>query len=358
LLLLFLLLLIAGGAWAWQRHQRQLALTQALAEGRAALGRHDSQAASRAFRRALQSDSRIPEAHTQLGRLALGQGDTEAAVVHFSAVVARKPGDADALCDLGIAHLEGGDWPEAIAAFQQATRIEPQSATALRGLGDAYRRSRRWAEAIATLEKAHRLHPEDARGIYMLGLALAQRDQTPDDSRRALELLHQARRMGAPEPQVQYAMGLAYLARGRFQEAIGALESSLHGQPGDDQTLFHLGEAYRRAGRVELARKTLAEYDARAQRRQQLRGLQERVAAQPESREHRRRLAEAFVETGEYRAALQHLAVLSNTGAEDAALYDLYARAWDGLGRKPLADQARALAAQSRGAAASPPSAK
>ena len=35
--LLFVLLLIAGGAWAWQRHQRGIALEQALTEGRAAL---------------------------------------------------------------------------------------------------------------------------------------------------------------------------------------------------------------------------------------------------------------------------------------------------------------------------------
>jgi tetratricopeptide (TPR) repeat protein len=275
-------------------------------------------------------------------------------------VVKRKPRSAEALCDLGIAHLEGGDWPEAIAAFQQAAREEPGSGMALRGLGEAYRRSQRLPEAVATLEKARRLQPEDARGVYLLGLALAQRDGGPDDSRRALNLLHQARRMGAPDAPVQYAMGLAYLAQGRLQPAIAALEAALHGRPDDDQVLFQLGEAYRRAGRLDLARKTLAEHDARAQRRQQLRGLQERVAAQPASREHRRRLAEASVETGDYRGALQHLAILSNAGPEDAALYDLYARAWDGLGLKVPADQARALAARSRGEASppTPPGAK
>jgi tetratricopeptide (TPR) repeat protein len=360
LYLLLALLIFAGGAWAWQRHQRRVALASALAEGRAALARHDHEAASRSFRRALRADSQLPEAHTQLGRLALGQGNTEAAVVHFSTVVKQKPRDAAALSDLGIAHLESGDWPEAIAAFQEATRVEPGSAMAVRGLGEAYRRSQRLPEAVATLEQAHRLQPEDARGIYLLGLALAERGRAPDDPRRALELLNQARRMGAPEAPVQYAMGRAYLAQGRSQKAIAALEAAFVGQPGDDQTLFHLGEAYRRAGRLERARETLALHDARAQRREQLRGLKERVAAQPASREHRRRLAEALIETGDYRAALQHLAIVSNAGAEDAALYDLYARAWDGLGREGLADQARALAAKSRGEASSrtPPGAK
>jgi tetratricopeptide (TPR) repeat protein len=353
LYLLLALLLIAGGAWAWQRQQRQAALASALAAGRAALSRHDSETASRAFRRVLRIDPRHSEARTRLGRLALEQGDTEAAVAHFSAVAKRKPRDVVALCDLGIAHVESGDWPEAIAAFQQATRVEPGSALALRGLGEAYRRSQRLTEAVATLEEAYRREPEDARGVYLLALATAQRGHAPDDPRRALDLLRKARRMGAPQAPVQYAMGLAYLAQGQSREAVAALEAALRGQPGDDQALFHLGQAYRRAGRLELARKTLAEHAAREGRRQRLRGLKERVAAQPDSREHRRRLAEACVETGDYQGALQHLAILSNAGAEDAALYDLYARAWDGLGLKVPADQARALAEQSRGEASS-----
>ena len=105
--------------------------------------------------------------------------------------------------------------------------------------------------AIANLKRLCDQHLAGRYEIHVVDLmknpALAQRDQTPDDSRRALQLLRQAHRMGAPEPPVQYAMGLAYLAQARFQEAIGALEAALQGQPGDDQTLFHLGEAYRRA---------------------------------------------------------------------------------------------------------------
>jgi tetratricopeptide (TPR) repeat protein len=341
-------LLLAGGVWGWQRHRLATAAQGALAEGLDALARPDSDAAERAFRRALQIDPQLPGAHTQLGRLALQRRDYEAAILHFSAAAQGQPGSAEAITDLGIARLDSGDWAAAVDAFQQAARMEPNSAAALRGLGEAYRRAQRWDEAAATLERARQLQPEDARTLYLLGLALAQRGRAPDDPRRALLLLAEARRRGIAGSPVRYAMGLAYLSQGRLPEATAALEATVRQEPGDDQALFRLGEAYRRAGHMDAAQKTLQEYHARYQRRQRLRSLRERVIAQPDNLDHRRRLAEACVEAHEYREAIRHLMLLANAGADDAPLYDLFARAWDGLGLKVPADQARAMAAKIR----------
>ena len=348
--LLLAALVLAGGVWGWQRHQLAAAAQGALAEGLDALSRRDTAAAERAFQRALQIDPLLPGAHTQLGRLALQRKDDEAALLHFSAAAQRQPGNAAAITDLGIARLDSGDWAEALDTFQQATRIAPHSAAALRGLGEAYRRAQRWDEAVAALEKARQLQPDDARTLYLLGLALAQRGRAPDDPRRALGFLAEARRRGITDPSVRYATGLAYLAQDRLPEAIAALETTARAAPGDDQALYRLGEAYRRAGRLDAAQKTLAAYHARYRRRQRLRSLRERVAAQPDDLDPRRRLAEACVEAHEYREALRHLMLLSNAGAHDAPLYDLFARAWDGLGLKVPAGQARAMAAKIRGA--------
>jgi tetratricopeptide (TPR) repeat protein len=346
--LLVVLLVLAGGAWGWQRHQLAAAAHAALAEGLDALSRRDTEAAERAFRHALQIDPRLPGAHTQLGRLALERGNYEAALLHFSTAAQQQPRNAAAITDLGIARLDSGDWAEAVNTFQQAVRIAPHSAAALRGLGEAYRRAQRWEEAVAALENARALQPEDSRTLYLLGLALAQRGRTPDDPRRALDMLAEARRRGIPALPYRYATGLAYLAQGHLQAALVALEATARGEPGDDQALFHLGEAYRRAGRLDAAQRTLAEYHARYQRRQQLRSLRERVLAQPDNPANRRRLAEACVEAREYREATRHLMLLSNAGARDAPLYDLFARAWDGLGLKVPADQARTMAAKIR----------
>ena len=41
--------------------------------------------------------------------------------------------------------------------------------------------------------------------------------------------------------------------------------------------------------------------------------------------------------------------LLSNAGAHDAPLYDLFARAWGGLGLEVPAGQVRAMAAKIRG---------
>ena len=347
--LLLTVLVLAGGAWGWQRHRLAAAAEGALAEGLDALSRRDTGAAERDFQRALQIDPLLPGAHTQLGRLALQQRNYEAALLHFSAAAQRQPGKAEAIIDLGIVRLDSGDWAEAVDTFQQATRIAPHSVPALRGLGEAYRRAQRWDEAVAALEKARQLQPDDARTLYLLGLALAQRGRAPDDPRRALAFLAKARRQGIADAPIRYATGLAYLAQDQIPEAIAALEATAREEPGEDQALYHLGEAYRRAGRLDAAQKTLAEYHARYQRRQRLRSLRERVTAQPDDLDRRRKLAEACVEAHEYREAVRHLMLLSNAGANDAPLYDLFARAWDGLGLKVPADQSRAMAAKIRG---------
>jgi tetratricopeptide (TPR) repeat protein len=347
--LLLALLVLAGGAWGWQRHQLTAAAEGALAEGLDALSRRDTETAARAFRRALQIDPQLPGAHTQLGRLAVQQSNYEAAILHFSAAVLQQPGNAEAITDLGIARLESGNWAEAVDTFQQATRIAPHSAAALRGLGEAYRRAQRWDEAVAALERARQLQPDDSRTLYLLALALAQRGRAPDDPRRALDLLADARRRGIPDPPVHYATGLACLAQGHLPEAIAALEAAAREEPGDDQALYHLGEAYRQAGRLDAAQKTLAAYDTRSKRRQRLRSLRERVMLQPDNLVTRRRLAEACLEAQEYREAIRHLMLLANAGASDAPLYDLFVHAWEGLGLKVPADQARAMAAKIRG---------
>jgi tetratricopeptide (TPR) repeat protein len=346
--LLLPLLLLAGSGWWWLRHQTAVAAREALALGTTALSQGNVVAAEQAFGHALQLDPGLVEAHTQLGRLAVQRDDQLAAILHFSAVTRARPVDAEALTDLGIAHLESGDWTEAQRAFAQAVRIAPNSALALRGMGETYRRGQRWEEAIAALERSRRLQPEDARTLYFLGLALAQRARAPDDLRRAAEALAEARRLGMVASNIDYGMGLVHLAEGRLPEAIAALEATVHAAPENEQALYRLGEAYRRAGRTADAARTLATYNTRQQRSRQITSLRQRVLAQPDDTASRRQLAAACVDAGSYREAAHHLLVLVRAGTQDPHLYDLLARAWDGLGLKPAAEEARRTAAQLR----------
>src|SRR5437660_8896499 len=89
--LLLALLVLAGGAWGWQRQRLAAAAEGALAEGLDALSRRDTEAAERAFRHALQIDPLFPGAHTQLGRLELQRRNYEAALLHFTAASQRQP---------------------------------------------------------------------------------------------------------------------------------------------------------------------------------------------------------------------------------------------------------------------------
>src|SRR5206468_3254104 len=115
------------------------------------------------------------------------------------------------------------------------------------------------------------------------------------------------------------------------------LEKSRQLQPDDRRTLYALALALAQRGRAPGDPRRALDLLAEARRR----GISE-----PEIRYG---AGLAYLAQGRFPAAIADLeATARGAPADDAPLYDLFARAWDGLGLKVPAQQARDLAAQRR----------
>ncbi len=91
-----------------------------------------------AYRRALELDASLPDAHLNLGRLLHERGETAQAERHYRQALAIRPGDATAAFNLGVALQDVGRLRDAARAYETALGSEPGYADAHYNLAGVY----------------------------------------------------------------------------------------------------------------------------------------------------------------------------------------------------------------------------
>ncbi|HEY3203865.1 MAG TPA: protein kinase, partial [Thermoanaerobaculia bacterium] len=153
------------------------------------------------------------------------------------------------------------DWPGAEKEFQRALELNPNSADAHEAYATYLAAMERHAEAATHIERAERLDPlsllvlTDAAWVFYCA---REYDQAIEASRKAVDLDQRF------WPAYTY-LGLAYEKKGRFAEAIAALEKAR--ELDDNPTILEmLGGAYAASGRRDDARKVLGELTERSKK--------------------------------------------------------------------------------------------
>src|SRR5437879_143972 len=137
---------------------RDEAIAWPAASGQLVLG---FDAASDAYRRALELDPHHADAHVNLGRLLVEADRAEEAETHFRAAVADHPGHATAWFNLGIA-LEDRRRPnDAVKAYEQAIVADRRLADAYFNLARLYEQAGKKAAALRHLSIYRRLTVDD-----------------------------------------------------------------------------------------------------------------------------------------------------------------------------------------------------
>jgi tetratricopeptide (TPR) repeat protein len=93
-----------------------------------------------AYRRALEIDPRLADAHLNLGRLLHERGEPAAAEAHYRQALAVRPDDATAAFNLGVALQDLGRLEDAAAAYESALAIDRSLADAHYNLSGLYER--------------------------------------------------------------------------------------------------------------------------------------------------------------------------------------------------------------------------
>ncbi len=224
---------------------------------------------------------------TQQGVAALEQGQPTRAVQSLADAVRTSPVDPDARRHYAEALWQAGDRGQAIAQMGEAVRLTPSDASARVRLaemqlaaGDVEAARRNAAEAIdrnpklaaawavrarvmravgqprralADCHRALALAPDD-RELLMMTAELYRQLNQPQRALGTLHTLADTYLPGEEPYEVLMLQGYAYVALGRYDDAVRSYQAALMLQPASPEVLYHLAEAELKADRpVEAA---------------------------------------------------------------------------------------------------------
>ena len=129
---------------------------------------------------------------------------------------------------LGMVLNGTGEYERAVDEFQRATEIDPANDDAIRELASAYEKLGKTSEAEAAYQRAIVLRPNSWLGYNRLGIFLMNNQARYEDAASAFQHVIQL----APDSYRGYSnLGGAYLALGRYSDAIPKFERSAEIRP-------------------------------------------------------------------------------------------------------------------------------
>lgn len=155
--------------------------------------------------------------HHEMGQSFYAENNFSAALLEFSQAEKLTPKDPLLLDDLGLTLFRKGRYDLAELKYLRALEINPGYSEARNNLGVNYLEMKRWSDAIAQF----RLVQDD----------LYYQDQE----------------------SVAINMGLAYLGKGEYPQALGVLRAAASRTPSDPRVRLQLGRVYFALDKSELA---------------------------------------------------------------------------------------------------------
>jgi len=240
--------------------------------------------AIRAFQDALHTDGKFALAYAGLAEAYQKQYELtrDASLLAKATEYCNRATEIDAqltpaYITLGLVHVSGGQIPLAVQEFRHALELAPRSADAMQGLARAYEAMGRFADAEKLLTEAAALQPDYWAGYNRLGsFYVGQRryDEAARQFRRVLELtpdntaglsnlaavLIEEGTVGEAEPLLEKAirlapsyplysnLGLVYLERDKYPDAIATFQKALKLNEKDYRLWSNLALAYSYSG--------------------------------------------------------------------------------------------------------------
>ena len=226
-----------------------LAMSRQLTQqGVAAMERGDSKRAAQSLAEAVRTSPIDPDARRHFAESLWRSGDRVNAVAHMNEAVRLTPDDAMMQVRLAEMQLALGDVESAERNAAGAIDQNPKLAAAWTARARVMRAAGQPRRALADCHRALSLTPDD-RNLLLITAELYRQLNQPQ---RALGTLHTLADTYVPgeEPQdVLVLQGFAYVALGRYDDAVRAYHAVLAKTPESPEVLYHLAQAQWRAGR-------------------------------------------------------------------------------------------------------------
>jgi Flp pilus assembly protein TadD len=204
----------------------------------------------------------------------------------------------------------------------------PDEPRYLKSLGYVYLFFGRFEDATNLYRHILSLDANDAEGHYLLGRALAEMANTPEEFTTAEHELTLALSTDPNNPNGLLAMGILRFRRNQPAQAAQALERAIKYGVKEQKAWMYLGQSYARLGREEDARRTLAVFQHRASTNRMITQLENRLLnTQDDSADRikekadvRMRLIKVYMQDNQYQPALNHLTLLQQQDAGNAEI--------------------------------------
>lgn len=242
-------------------YRRAIELDPTIAEAHFNLGNvlcelNQSAAALDAYRQAIALRPDFFEAYFNLADTLAGNGRLDEAAAMYRKASEIQPSLSDVHNNLGTVLIELGDFDDAIISLRTAVGAAPQSGEVFANLGTALKHAGRMDEAVSALEQAAALLPGSADAAFNLGMALMQSGRHQE----AEAAYRQAMSFSPDMPRLYPSLGSTLMALGRHQEALDLCDAYLERIPAERSVLAFKAVLLEEMGRNDEAI-FLADYD-------------------------------------------------------------------------------------------------
>jgi len=185
--------------------------------------------------------------------------DLDGAATAFKTAAELDKNNTDALLKLGQVQLAKGSADQAIATYKQSLKDNPREAMFYILTGELYESKQDWTNAKDAYQKALEIKPENPLASNNLAYVMLQSGGNVD---MALSLARTARRGMPDSPSAADTLGWVFYHKGAYQSAVDLFQEALklgekNKTPDDATVHYHLGLAYEKTGKNDLARQQL-----------------------------------------------------------------------------------------------------
>ena len=147
-------------------------------------------------------------------------------------------------------YQEKKDYPDAIDLARKMVALDPKSDKFHFTLGAVLDQNKQRADGMVEMKKAIELNPANAQALNYLGYTYAEEGRNLDEAekliKRALDI----------EPEDGFyvdSLGWVYYQKGDYKQAVEQLERAVNLTNSDPTITEHLGDAYRKLGKIKEA---------------------------------------------------------------------------------------------------------
>jgi len=210
------------------------------------------QEAIRHLKVAIQLDPHQEQPYLALARIYAEQQQRHAAVEILEQAREMLSGSPSVLLALGSALVSTEQYQAAGQILAGLIQSFPDRLEAYSKLAEAYRNLGEPGRATEKLRQLARRKPDDPMLHVMIAQSLL--DEEKVDYPRVLQELAAAAKASPDDYDVHYLRGKAFLATGRYAQAVASLRHAIEIRPTEPGAYYQLGLAYRKLGRSDLAK--------------------------------------------------------------------------------------------------------